>query len=64
MLKELVQAIKEKHLETIGDAGAFSLDFGKTLTTGEGGIVLTNNKDLFESSLAFHDPWAMNTTQT
>ena len=32
-----------EHLGTIGDAGTFSFDFVKTITCGEGGVVLTNN---------------------
>jgi 8-amino-3,8-dideoxy-alpha-D-manno-octulosonate transaminase len=34
---------KGKKLGTIGDAGAFSFDFVKTITCGEGGAVITNN---------------------
>ena len=34
---------KGKKLGTIGDAGAFSFDFVKTVTCGEGGAVVTNN---------------------
>ena len=38
---------KGKHLGTIGDAGTFSFDFVKTMTCGEGGVVMTNNKDVY-----------------
>lgn len=38
---------KGKHLGTIGDIGIFSFDGGKMLTTGEGGIIVTNNKELY-----------------
>ncbi len=38
---------KGKYLGTIGDAGIFSFDIGKALTTGEGGAVVTNNKDIY-----------------
>ena len=31
------------YLGTIGDIGCYSLDFAKTITTGEGGIIVTNN---------------------
>jgi len=34
---------KGKKLGTIGDAGAFSFDFVKTVTCGEGGAFITNN---------------------
>jgi len=32
-------------LGTIGDLGCFSFDFVKTVTCGEGGVVVTNNKE-------------------
>jgi perosamine synthetase len=34
-----------KKVGTIGDIGAFSMQQGKHMTTGEGGIVITNNPD-------------------
>ncbi len=33
-----------KKVGTIGDAGTFSFDFVKTITCGEGGVVMTNNE--------------------
>ena len=30
----------------MADAGIFSLDYGKFITTGEGGLILTNNKKI------------------
>lgn len=36
-----------KCLGTIGDAGTFSFDFVKTITCAEGGVVLTNNEDVY-----------------
>jgi len=51
LLEDACQSIgasyKGKSLGTIGDAGTFSFDFVKTMTCGEGGVVLTNNKDVF-----------------
>lgn len=44
-----------RYCGTIGDAGAFSLDFGKTITTGEGGMLLMNSEDVYREALAFHD---------
>jgi 8-amino-3,8-dideoxy-alpha-D-manno-octulosonate transaminase len=32
---------------TIGDVGIFSFDFGKTITTGEGGMVVTNDEKIY-----------------
>jgi 8-amino-3,8-dideoxy-alpha-D-manno-octulosonate transaminase len=36
-----------KTLGTIGDAGTFSFDFVKTITSGEGGAVVTNNEEVY-----------------
>jgi 8-amino-3,8-dideoxy-alpha-D-manno-octulosonate transaminase len=44
-----------KHLGTIGDAGTFSFDFVKTMTCGEGGVVLTNNKDVYTKCDGYTD---------
>lgn len=37
-----------KKLGTLGDVGFFSLDYSKNITCGQGGIVVTNNKALYE----------------
>lgn len=47
--------IDGKSIGTIGDIGIYSLDFAKTITTGEGGLIVTNKVELFEKSRAFHD---------
>ncbi|GAC1416750.1 MAG: DegT/DnrJ/EryC1/StrS family aminotransferase [Flavisolibacter sp.] len=51
LLEDACQSIggsyKGKSLGTIGDAGTFSFDFVKTMTCGEGGVVLTNKEDIF-----------------
>lgn len=47
--------LQDSFLGTIGDIGAFSFDYAKTLTTGEGGMVLTSNLELFEKAKAYHD---------
>jgi len=38
---------KGRALGTVGHAGTFSFDFVKTITCGEGGAVITNDKDLY-----------------
>ena len=38
----------KKYLGTLGDIGVFSFDFGKNITTGEGGALLTKNKKFLE----------------
>jgi len=37
-----------KHLGTYGDISAYSFFGNKTITTGEGGMVVTNSKELYE----------------
>jgi 8-amino-3,8-dideoxy-alpha-D-manno-octulosonate transaminase len=44
-----------KYLGTIGDAGTFSFDFVKTMTCAEGGVVLTNSKDVYIKSDGYSD---------
>lgn len=44
-----------KMLGTIGDAGTLSFDFVKTITCGEGGVVMTNNKNVYVKSDAYSD---------
>lgn len=46
---------KGRHLGTIGDAGAFSFDFVKTMTCAEGGAVLTNNAEVYAKCDAYAD---------
>jgi dTDP-4-amino-4,6-dideoxygalactose transaminase len=40
---------------TFGDAGAFSLQFNKIITTGEGGVMITNRRDVYELAIEVHD---------
>jgi 8-amino-3,8-dideoxy-alpha-D-manno-octulosonate transaminase len=44
-----------RRLGTFGDAGAFSLQFNKIITTGEGGVLITNRDDLLDVALDVHD---------
>lgn len=39
---------KKKYLGTWGDAGCFSFSAAKTITTGQGGMIVTNNTELYE----------------
>ena len=43
-----------KSAGTIGDVGAMSLNFFKTITTGEGGMVVTDNPEYYERAFEFH----------
>ncbi|MEC8074307.1 MAG: aminotransferase class I/II-fold pyridoxal phosphate-dependent enzyme [Pseudomonadota bacterium] len=42
-------------LGNTSDIGVLSFDFGKTLTTGEGGMILTNNEKYFNYCKQYHD---------
>lgn len=42
-------------LGTFGSLGTFSFDSVKTMTTGEGGMVITNSQDLWTRSSEYHD---------
>jgi dTDP-4-amino-4,6-dideoxygalactose transaminase len=46
---------KGQALGSIGRIGAFSLNINKTITSGDGGIVVTSDKKLYERAFAFHD---------
>lgn len=59
LLEDACQAIggsyKGKKLGTIGDAGTFSFDYVKTMTCGEGGVVMTNREDVYIKSDGYSD---------
>ena len=46
---------KGRTLGTIGHMGAFSTDAGKTLMTGEGGMVVTADENLYIRARSYHD---------
>ena len=39
---------KQKHMGTLSDIGIFSFSTPKIITTGQGGMIITNNKEIFE----------------
>lgn len=59
LLEDACQSIgasyKGKSLGTIGDAGTFSFDFVKTMTCGEGGVVMTNHEDVYRKAEGYTD---------
>ena len=44
-----------KYLGSFGTMGTFSLDSVKTITTGEGGMIITDDEDLYVRASEFHD---------
>ena len=48
-------SLQNKKLGTWGDISTFSFDFAKTMTTGEGGMLLIKNKDVYKRASAWHD---------
>jgi 8-amino-3,8-dideoxy-alpha-D-manno-octulosonate transaminase len=48
-------SFKNSMVGSHGDVGIFSLDFAKTITTGEGGIIITNDDAIAKYIREFHD---------
>ncbi|MCK5255216.1 MAG: DegT/DnrJ/EryC1/StrS family aminotransferase, partial [Deltaproteobacteria bacterium] len=46
---------KGKKLGSIGDIGAVSLNWFKTITVGDGGALVTDDPDLYKKAFGFHD---------
>ncbi|MDX9972078.1 MAG: DegT/DnrJ/EryC1/StrS family aminotransferase [FCB group bacterium] len=46
---------KGRRLGSIGNVGCFSLQHYKVITAGEGGMVVTNDRDIFDRSAIRHD---------
>ena len=44
-----------RKLGSMGDAGCFSLQFNKIITSGEGGMVVTGDEEVWRRALMFHD---------
>ncbi|MEM1260287.1 MAG: DegT/DnrJ/EryC1/StrS family aminotransferase [Bacteroidota bacterium] len=59
LLEDACQAIggsyKGKPLGSVGDLGCFSFDFVKTVTCGEGGTLITDNKEFYENAHKYSD---------
>ena len=59
LLEDACQSIgatyKGKQVGTIGHAGTFSFDFVKTMTCGEGGVVMTNNEKVYTNCDGYTD---------
>jgi dTDP-4-amino-4,6-dideoxygalactose transaminase len=48
---------RDRGLGTVGDLGAFSFQASKNLTSGEGGVVLTDDAALYAQCVGLHDLW-------
>lgn len=46
---------KGKKVGSIGKIGAFSLNIYKTITAGDGGLIVTDDDDLYERAFGVHD---------
>lgn len=59
VLEDTAQAagakINGQHLGTFGDCGTFSFDSVKTMTTGEGGMIITNDQTLKQHMSEYQD---------
>lgn len=48
-----------RFLGTIGNAGAYSFNYFKIITAGEGGALVTDDRTVFERALIYHDASAV-----
>lgn len=59
VLEDTAQAaggkIDGRHLGTFGQCGTFSFDAVKTMTTGEGGMIITRDESLWRTMSEYHD---------
>ena len=59
VIEDCCQAVgasyKGKRVGSYGNLGAYSLNFFKTITSGDGGFVATDDQTLYERAFGFHD---------
>ena len=59
VLEDTAQAVggryRGRRLGTFGRIGAFSLQYHKVITTGEGGLLVSDDTSLFERAVRYHD---------
>ena len=68
VLEDCAQSVgasyKGRPVGSMGDIGIYSLQLNKTITAGEGGIVVTNDPVAFERGARFHDVGALRDPHT
>ncbi len=59
VIEDCAQAIgaayKGRQVGTFGDCGCFSFQYHKTITAGEGGMIITNDDILYDRCCSYHD---------
>lgn len=59
VIEDCAQAVggtyKGKYLGSIGDCGCYSFQYHKTITAGEGGMIITNDEKVYDRCMGYHD---------
>ena len=59
VIEDVAQAVggtyKGRYLGTIGDCGCYSFQYHKTITAGEGGMIVTDDERIYDRCMGYHD---------